>query len=1461
MRKLLFLLGLFLLFSFSLPAKNAPEVKHLRTEYLQNPVGIDLKKPRFSWIFTASERGAKQTAYQIIVSTDQSGNKPVWNSGRVKSGKSINNAYAGVALKPSTRYFWHVDVWDGNNKKISSSEMAFFETGLMDTGWSNARWIKATTLKQGENESATLGKVTDYTIEMDFQLNALAAGPCFGIKDTRNFFMWQINIENGNSRLRPHSWKDGNAVCHENVDITSMVEIKKGVTYTLRIDVKGDKASTYINNILVDANRVNPLGGNYGLGKVGFRSSHGEKSSAKESASFDNIKVTTKVQGVEKVLFAENFSHADDFQFTQGPVVDGRLLVDTGDDSRVFQGRAAGIPMFRKTFKLNRKVQSAKIYSSALGVYDLFINGTRVGTSTESGKVVYDELKPGWTDYNKTVFYASYDVTSLLLSGANAIGAHVASGWWRGNIARGAYGDKDLALIAKLVIRYSDGTTQTVVTDPTWVCNSDGPLRMADIYTGETYDARKESEWKKAGYDDSKWFQTAVSDDFKGTIKAFVGPSVQVRTELNRQPASITVYEGKKDNGKTYGAINSIQVIKGQGVVQLRKGQTAIYDFGQNLAGWVRFAAKAAAGTNVQIRFGEMLNDDGALERGNDGPAGSLYTANLRSAKATLNYIFKGNGSVERYHPSLTFFGFRYCEVTASADVEIQSMIAEVVGNATEEGSTFKTSSALVNQLYSNVIWGQRSNFLSVPTDCPQRDERQGWTGDTQIFCMTAAYNADVASFFHKWMGDMRDCQREDGAFPSTAPVIWGGHGQGAWAEAGIIVPWNVYLMYDDVKILTENYPEMEKYMDFLAAQKGEGYLYNGAGTSYGDWVSYEKLENRYVSVCYYAYAAQLMSKVSKALSQTKGDTYDVKSNGYAALYKKIKAEFATRYMNADGTLKEASQTAYLLALKLDLFPTEDTKSKGVAFLTDKIARNGNKLSTGFVGTGILNQTLSQCGATNTAYNLLLQRGNPSWIYSIDQGATTIWERWDSYKKDKGFHDVGMNSFNHYSYGAVEEWMYRYMAGIEPDESAPGFKHVILQPNPDRRTSLPEGQERITSVDATFQSYYGNIKSAWVIRTDGNLAYTATVPANTTATLYLPVSNSSDVVYEGATVADKAKGVTFVKRENGKAVYELQSGSYAFGVNVPIAGALSLGEKAGNPVFEGWYADPEGVIIDKQYWIYPTYSAPYEKQVFMDAYSSSDLVTWTKHSRIVDTTQVKWANKAMWAPAIIQKEKKYYLFFAANDIQDDQSVGGIGVAVADKPAGPFKDYLGKPLLDKFHNGAQPIDQFVFQDVDGQYYMIYGGWRHCNIIKLQNDFKGFTPFADGTTFKEITPEGYVEGPVMFRKNNKYYFMWSEGGWTGPDYRVAYAIGDSPFGPFKRIGLILQQDATIATGAGHHSVIQVPGTDEWYIVYHRRPLSETNGNARVTCIDKMEFDANGYIKPVVMTFEGVSPKTIR
>jgi len=936
-------------------------VKDLRVEYMKNPIGLDEPQPRFSWKLESDERGVFQTAYTIIVSLDESFDRIVWNSGEVVSDQSVAIVYEGTALLPATRYFWKVQVKDRDSHTIASTEKAFFETGLQDSGWSNAQWIKPP-----ERDSLSM------------------------------------------------------------------------------------------------------------------------------------------------------------------------------------------VPMFRTVCTLDKKIESARIYTSGLGIYEVFINGKRVGTPDKTGSITYDEFKPGWTDYTHTVSYSTYDVKDWLATGENVLGAYVAPGWWQGAIAYGKYGNPDLGFIAKLVVTYSDGTSNIVVTDPqTWKYSLDGPVRQSDIYNGEVYDARKESAWTSVGFDDSAWHTCGINTNFEGKIKAFIGPTVQVRSRLQRTPVKITRYEGVTDTGSDYGMINVKESYIKPAEISLPKGQTLVYDLGQNMTGWVKFKVKGNSGTEVRLRFAEMLNDEGKKSRGDDGPGGSLYRINLRGAKALLHYTLKGATQGEEYHPSTTFFGFRYCDLTATDNIEIESLTGEVVGTASEEKGSFSTDNPMVNQLFNNIIWGQRSNFLSIPTDCPQRDERLGWTGDIQIFGRTACYNADLAAFFRKWMGDMRAGQREDGAFPSVAPHCWVGWGQAAWAEAGIIIPWTAYTMYDDKRILEENYPAMEKYMNFLACQADEKYRYNGAGTDYGDWVSYVKTENRYISVCYYAYATLLMKKISLAISVGKEDEYAQKAEFYQILYDKIKKEFGTRYTNDSGMLTQDTQTAYLLALKLDLFSSEAIRAKAIDRLRQLIADNGNKLNTGFVGTGTIMPTLSDVGLIDIAYNLLLQRENPSWLYSVDQGATTIWERWNSYTKENGFNpDIGMNSFNHYAYGAVAEWLYRYVAGINFDENCPGFKHILLNPSPDFRKTFPEGQKQITQAEASYDSYYGKIRSAWKIESDGSVKvkYEITIPANTGATLTLLLPNESSEVSESRKLAKDAEGVVSFHKENGKAIMELESGKYSFEV-------------------------------------------------------------------------------------------------------------------------------------------------------------------------------------------------------------------------------------------------------------------------------------------------------------------------
>ncbi|MDE6339620.1 MAG: family 78 glycoside hydrolase catalytic domain, partial [Muribaculaceae bacterium] len=522
------------------------------------------------------------------------------------------------------------------------------------------------------------------------------------------------------------------------------------------------------------------------------------------------------------------------------------------------------------------------------------------------------------------------------------------------------------------------------------------------------------------------------------------GPTVRILKNLERNPKSITVYEGIKDNGTKYGEINTVDIYTGSVPVSLKKGQTIVADFGQNASGWAKFKVKGKPGTRLNLRYAEMINDSGDTERGNDDAKGSLYTIALRSAKAQGQYILRGDEGGETYSPTTTFYGFRYCDLTATDDITIEWITAETISTANEEGSYVKVNDDDVNQLYSNILWGQRSNFVSVPTDCPQRDERLGWTADTQVFSMAAIYNAQVQGFYHKWMRDMRDGQLPTGQYPNVAPFNWVEHGSSAWADAGIIMPWNVYVMYGDKSIIEENYESMTKYMNWLATQKEGSYNHIGSDTRYGDWLAFEDTDKRLVSVAYYGYMADIMSKMATAMSESADDSYAQDAAKYAELFDNIKKEFKKRYWSDRlQKLAQSSQCASLMALRYNLLHDENAVAKTCENLRERIEKNGNKLATGFLGTAILNQTLSEFGMDDLAYSLLLQHECPSWLYSVDQGATTMWERWNSYTLEGGFSkSIEMNSFNHYEYGAVAEWMYRYMAGIAPDYQTPGFSHI-----------------------------------------------------------------------------------------------------------------------------------------------------------------------------------------------------------------------------------------------------------------------------------------------------------------------------------------------------------------------------------------------------------------------------------
>ena len=1095
---------------------------------------------------------------------------------------------------PEQAYFDNFVVTSGGKtlykEDFEEADLKMFAGGSVENG---------RMLVKGPGTYCWQQKVSDrvhYDVEADMTLINDNASICFSATGSDTYLMWAINTF-GLSKpvVRRHAYLSG-ALTYDDTTLPMTNKDVLGKPHHIKISCETPYVRTYIDGTLVDT--YTDTKGILSLGDVGFRvSSTGNE---REKAYFDNLKVTVyDSEGGSKTLLSEDFeNNTTIFDEADVKLYNGskQLYMESaqGTSKRVMQSEGSvmpGAPIMRKEFTTKGQVVKARLYATGLGVYNVYINGQRVGVTHDDGTTEQDELKPGFTEFHKTVFYTTHDVTALVQNGENAIGAELTSGWWSGGIAHGMYGSKPLAFKGKLILTYADGTEESINSDTSWRSSTSGPLRSGDIYNGETYDARLESQWSSPGYDDSEWQGTAISTDFNGTIRAFEGPIVKAVPALARHPKTITIYEGSTNDNGSLGSVNVISETSGTSSLSLKAGQTAVIDLAQNAAGWISFKAKGNRGTRIRVRFGEMLNTSGNSSRGDDGPKGSIYTANLRSAAATVKYTLKGDPDGESYHPTTSFFGFRYMEIVATDDVTLTDVVGETVTSAMDEFSTFQTSHPDVNQLYSNVMWGQRSNFLSVPTDCPQRDERQGWTADTQVFSMAGLYNADTRTFYEKWMRDMRDAQRTDGAFPHIAPYAWGvGFGAAAWADAGVILPWKVYLMTGDKKIIEDNWAAMEKYMDFLATQSDGTYKYNGGGTNYGDWVSYVATDSRYCSVCYYAYDAQLMAKMAKVLSSKTGDIYYAKSLKYEKLFENIKTEWQQRYTSASTGLPTINtQCAYLMALKYNLLKNETARKRTIQALRSAIVNNGYKLNTGFLGTAILNQTLTEVGLNNEAYTLLLQRNDPSWLYSIDQGATTIWERWNSYTVANGYGPVSMNSFNHYAYGIVAEWMYRYMAGIVPDEANAGFRHFILAPNPDRRPTLLYSQKRITSVDAQHWSPVGAIKAAWQCDGGDEMKYVVTIPANTTATLYIPVAEGLSLMESGKDVTEGVEGVQYQGVEDGKAVCLLGSGTYSFTVGVgtkitsaneaELKGAGKVYNLSGMYVGEELKSQPRGIYL------------------------------------------------------------------------------------------------------------------------------------------------------------------------------------------------------------------------------------------------------------------------------------------
>lgn len=785
-----------------------------------------------------------------------------------------------------------------------------------------------------------------------------------------------------------------------------------------------------------------------------------------------------------------------------------------------------GLVTFRYDFALPKGTEKVILRASALGVFCLFLNGKEVG---------HEEMKPGWTDYICRVFESEYDITTLCKE-QNTLIAPVARGWWSGRISFGEYGWRRVAFAGEIEYFDRDGNSLGIDSgERCWQTTIGGQVLFSDIYDGEYIDARR---MDIARFPDAYAWEPAVRMEapLPAVVKEMCEP-VRVRPALSQKPVYALAYREIRQNGTDFGEIVPFYEKAGDGCEKtvVSAGDILLLDLGQEIVGRPHLVLRAKRGTRVEIFCSEMRNDTGSRDRGNDGPGGSLYLANYRSALARTVYIASGEGE-ETVRAKYGFFGFRYLGIRTHGEVQVTFAEGEFLSTDMRETGGVCTSNGEVNRLFENILWGQRCNYFSIPTDCPQRDERLGWSGDTQIFSGAATYNADAHAFLRKWLCDARDGQRLGPGYFDVIPVIQSisskeKRGNAAWGDAGIILPYVLWLKYGDTEVIAEHYDSMESYMKMLAEQTPAG-----PHERYGDWLSYEETPKAYISLCLYANDAALMAKYAEILGKADRAAH------YHTLFRDICHRFQAEYLQNE-TLTVTSQTACLLALRYRLVSGR-AKENTVALLARKIKENNYTLSTGFVGTGILNQTLSEVGLDGLAYSLLLQTADPSWLYSVRQGATTVWERWNSYTKETGFGNgsmnlFSMNSFNHYAYGAVAEWMYESMAGIKADPEHPGFVHFILAPKPDRRRDdeIPAGQERITSVTAHYDSAAGRIESAWSMET-GEFTYRFTIPKGTGARVEFPLFSGRDFLL----LNDKKTAIA--EKTGNCAVLELPAGRY-----------------------------------------------------------------------------------------------------------------------------------------------------------------------------------------------------------------------------------------------------------------------------------------------------------------------------
>ena len=735
----------------------------------------------------------------------------------------------------------------------------------------------------------------------------------------------------------------------------------------------------------------------------------------------------------------------------------------------------------RAEFQVPKPVRRAVLYGSAFGLADFHLNGKKVGD---------EYFTPGWTDYEKRVHYRAFDVTKSLRRGGNAVGAVLGDGWYAGYVGYGGrrehYGDKTRAIV-QLTIEYTDGTRDVVASGDSWKALT-GAIRESDFLMGETYDARRELVgWDLPGLDDFRWQRVDVGAASKGALEAFPGEPVR-----------------------------AYAVLKPKTITRPQPDDVYVLDLGQNMAGFARIRLQGKRGQKVTLRFAERLNPDG-----------TIYTTNLRGARAIDSYTFRGKG-VETWEPRFTFHGFQYIEVSGLGRApKGNEVVGVAVSSDNPKAGTLETSDPMLNQLVRNAWWTQKMNFIDVPTDCPQRDERLGWTGDAQAYIRTASMSDDVQAFFTKWLVSLDDAQREDGQYPMVAPLkVAGADGGPGWADAGVICPWTIYDAYGDRRLLARHYPQMKKFIAFCVGRSTADLLPPEKFHCFGDWVSIgSSTPLDVIYEAYFAFSARLAAQAARALG------LEAEAKEHEELYRRLKEAFNKAYVSADGTVKGDTQCAYVLALANDLLDGE-VKRKAEAKLVDDIVKHNMRLTTGFLGTRDVMSVLSKIGRNDLAFHLLHSTEFPSWGFTIKNGATSIWERWDGWTPEKGFQDPGMNSFAHYAFGAVVGWMYDQLPGIR--NTSPGFTTVRIAPQLDPKLTWCRG---------TYNSAQGPITSDWRIR--GNeLTLRVVVPPNVEGEVWVPASGAVRVV--------GMPELSSVRQEGKCQVFQVGSGEFVFEATNPV---------------------------------------------------------------------------------------------------------------------------------------------------------------------------------------------------------------------------------------------------------------------------------------------------------------------